>query len=319
MRVFVAGATGTLGRPVVRILISKGHEVIGLSRSEAGARRVAELGAQGVAGNALNTAEMDSIVKAARPEQVVHLLTALPAAGVMRKGQLRPTNELRVTGTANLIRASAEAGVRRIVAESFFGVYGPSRFSRPVSEDDSLLPVKAGPFAEAVLAMRSLENQLRDARTHLRMETVVLRIGLLYGTGVPSMEAMMAQARAGRLFAPRASGIGPFVHIEDAATAIVAAIEQPNPSLVYNIADDEPISMETFLSLLASTLSAPPPHHLPGWVVRLAAPVIAELLNAKLPLATAKARRELGWKLRYPTVRDGLKELTRAMASTAAA
>jgi nucleoside-diphosphate-sugar epimerase len=133
MRVFIAGATGTLGRPVVRALVSRGHQVVGLTRTDEGARRIQATGAKAVIGNALDAERMKKLVVEARPDVVVHLLTAIPPAGVMRKNQLRPTNELRVTGTANLIGASMAAGARRLVAESFVGIYAGGNFSRPAS------------------------------------------------------------------------------------------------------------------------------------------------------------------------------------------
>src|SRR5262245_5039098 len=124
MRIFVAGATGTLGRPTVRSLVLRGHDVVGLTRTEDGARRIHAVGARAVVGNALDPERLKTLVVDARPEVVVHLLTALPAGGALRKRQLRPTNELRTAGTAHLIAASVAAAARRIVAESFVGVYG---------------------------------------------------------------------------------------------------------------------------------------------------------------------------------------------------
>jgi nucleoside-diphosphate-sugar epimerase len=317
MKIFVAGATGTLGRPVVRMLLSRGHEVVGLSRSESGVRRIDGMGAQGVVGNALDGDRMRTLVQDARPEQIVHLLTALPPGGVMRKRQLRPTNTLRIDGTANLIHAAAAAGVRRIVAESFIGVYGPGQFTEKISEDNPLPPAGEGAFREAVLAMRSLEDQLRLARAK-SVETVALRIGLLYGLEVPSTRSLIQQARSGRLFVPRGlSGVGAFVHNDDAAAAIIAAIEQPDPAPVYNIVDDEPTRMVSFLSQLAAAVSAPPPRQIPSWIVKLSAPVIAELGSATLLLSNAKAKRELGWTLRYPTLHEGLADLRRTATMAA--
>jgi nucleoside-diphosphate-sugar epimerase len=270
------------------------------------------MGGRGVVGNALQPDRVKALIAEARAEVVVHLLTALPAAGVLRKGQLRPTNELRTRGTANLIGAAIEARARRIVAESFVGVYAPQSSSAPISEDGPLAPVGKGPFTDTVLALRSMEDQLLLAHQKHGIEAVALRIGLLYGAEVPSTQVMIKQARNGRLFVPRGlSGIGPFVHNEDAVAAIVAAVEQKQVSRVYNIADDEPLSLTEFLSRLTEAVSAPPPREIPAWLVKLAAPVIAELGSARLPLANAKAKRELGWSLRYPTTREGLAELQR--------
>jgi nucleoside-diphosphate-sugar epimerase len=229
---------------------------------------------------------------------------------VTRKSQLRQTNELRTAGTANLIAASLAGGAHRIVAESFVGVYSGGSFSRPVSEDAPLPPPPEGAFKDTVLALRSLEDQLRAATASSGIETVALRIGLLYGSDVPSTRLMIDQARAGRLFVPAGlSGIAPFVHNDDAAAAIVAAIERPNVSRVYNVVDDRAIPVAEFLAALAAAASAPAPRRIPHWVVRLVAPVIAAMGSARLLLDNSKAERELGWALLYPTVTDGLKEL----------
>jgi nucleoside-diphosphate-sugar epimerase len=316
MRIFIAGATGTLGRPTVRALVSRGHQVVGLTRTDEGARRIQAMGARAVVGNALDAERLKTLVVDARPEVVIHLLTALPAGGVMRKAHLRATNELRTTGTANLIAASAAAGARRIVAESFVGVYGNGQFRGLVSEEMPLPPVQDGVMKDTVLALRSLEDQLRAANRSSGIETVALRIGLLYGSEVPHTRAMIDQARSGRMFLPAGlSGVGSFVHNDDAAAAIVAAIEQPNVSSVYNIADDKAMPMTEFITRLMAAVSAPPPKTVPAWVVRMMAPVIAVMGSAKLPLDNSKAKRELGWNPLYPTVADGLNEVRSLMVA----
>jgi nucleoside-diphosphate-sugar epimerase len=310
MRIFVAGATGTLGQPALRALGARGHQVVGLSRTESGAKRIRGMGARAVVGNALDSQQLNAAVAESNPEVVVHLLTALPAGGVLRKSQLRPTNELRIKGTANLIAASVAAGARRIVAESFVGIYGAGHFDEPASEETPLPSPPPGAFTEAIRALRSLEDQLQTASASSALETVALRIGLLYGSSVPSTRVMIEQARAGRMFLPTGlAGIGPFVHIDDATTAIVAAVESPNPSSVYNVVDDQPMSMSDFVSQLLAAAGAPPPRSIPPWVVKIAAPVIAALASARLPLDNSKAKRELHWEPRYPTVRAGLTEL----------
>lgn len=168
-----------------------------------------------------------------------------------------------------------------------------------MSEDAPLPPVTNGAFTEALNALRSLEEQLRAAREARRIDAVVLRIGFLYGADVPSTRALLHQAKTGRLFAPRRmSGVGPFVHVDDAAAAIVAAIEHPRPSFVYNVADDQPMAFTTFLASMSRAIGAPPPRRLPAWLLRLAAPLLAEIGSARLELSNAKAKRELAWTLR---------------------
>jgi nucleoside-diphosphate-sugar epimerase len=268
------------------------------------------MGAEGVAGNALDDERMKSLIVTARPDVVAHLLTAIPPGGVMRKGQLRPTNELRTVGTANLVAGAVAAHARRFVAESIVGIYSGGNFTRPEREDNPLPAPPDGSFKEGVLALRSLEDQLKAAGDTHRIETVALRIGLLYGSDVPATRLMIDQARSGRMFVPSGlSGVGPFVHIDDAAAAIVAAIERPSVSQVYNIVDDRAIPLGDFIMQLASAIGAPKPRTIPAWVIRLVAPLISELASIRLPLDNSKAKRELGWTLMYPTVDQGLVEV----------
>jgi nucleoside-diphosphate-sugar epimerase len=318
MKIFVAGATGTLGRPVVRLLLSHGHELVGLTRSEEGRRRLLTQGAHAVIGNALDARRLRLAMLECRPDQVVHLLTALPPGGALRPRQLRPTNRLRIAATANVIAGAIASGAHRLVAESFVGVYGPEATTPGGSEDDPLPAVKSGPLQAAVLALRSLEDQLHTVRAAGLIDTVALRIGFLYGPDVPSMDVLINQAIARRLFVPRQlPGIAPFVQITDAANAIIAAIEHPKPSEIYNIVDDQPIALTTFLAEMSRAIGAPPPRQVPAWIVKLAAPVIAAGGSAQLLLSNGKAKRELEWSLRYPTVRVGLADLPQNIARAA--
>jgi nucleoside-diphosphate-sugar epimerase len=310
MNIFIAGATGTLGRAVVPLLKDHGHRVVGLTRTEAGRRKLDAMGVEGVIGNALDGPMLQAQVAAAAPEIVLHLLTALPADGsAMRPRQLEPTNELRRKGTANLLEASIAAGARRLVAESFATVYGIDQPPRPLTENQALEPITHGSLRETILALRALENELAAAAAAGNIETVALRIGYLYGADVPSTRALVAQARAGRLFAPRGlTGMAPFVHISDAASAILAAVEAPAVSPVYNVAG-EPATIEAFISELTRDLKLPAARHVPHWLGRLISPVIVEMGTAELMLSTARIQQELGWVPRYPTIEAGMREL----------
>jgi nucleoside-diphosphate-sugar epimerase len=308
MKVFIAGATGALGQPLVRALVHRGHEVIGLTRSASKRPLLESLGARAAVANALDEDALKRALVQAAPTHVVHLLTALPAAGPMRARDLEATNELRVRGTANLLRAAIDAHVKRIVAESFIGVYGRANFDRPRGEDEPLPPPSGGGFREALLALRSMEDQLARARDLKAIETVTLRFGGIYGPDVASLQATVRMLRARRIFLPRAtSDIMTFVHVDDAAEATIAALEQPSPGAVYNIVDDEPMSLRTFLGIVASAIGAPPPRTMPAWLFRLVAPLMVEVLAVRMPLSNAKAKRELGWKPVYPRVSDGIQ------------
>ena len=213
MNIFVAGATGTLGRPAVRALVAKGHAVCGFTRFERGVALLESMGAAAVQGNALHAAALHAAVGAFRPDVVVHLLTALPAAGASSPEEIEPTNILRIQGTTNLLRAAIDAGARRLVAESFAAV------------------VRDDPANRTVAALKSLEQQLETARQRGQIETVALRFGLLYGPGVPSRET----ATPGSV-----TGVTAFVHIDRAADAIVRAVEDPAPSSVLDVIDSPP-------------------------------------------------------------------------------
>jgi nucleoside-diphosphate-sugar epimerase len=309
MKVFVAGATGALGRPLVRALVARGHEVIGLTRSAEKRRLVESLGARPAVADALDADALGRAVREARPTHVVHLLTALPAEGPLRAGHLRATNALRTRGTANLLRAAIDCRARRVVAESFVGVHGAADFDQPRGEDEPLVPVpRGGVLRDGILAMRALERQLLEARP--RIETVVLRYGLFYGPEVASTVALVHRLRRGRMFVPRgASGVSSFIHVDDAAEATVAALESERPSIVYNVVDDEPMALADYVALAAEVFGARPPRTAPVWLVKLVAPVIATAAFARLPLSNAKARVELGWRPAFPTAREGLRSV----------
>jgi nucleoside-diphosphate-sugar epimerase len=310
MRIFVAGATGTIGMPVVRRLLGAGHEVIGLTRTNGGAAILEEAGAKAVIGDALDRTGLERIIQAARPTHVLHLLTALPKAGATRARDLVATNELRIRGTENLLRASIAAGVKRIVAESFVIAYGVGDLGgEPLPESRLGSGVHRDPAVQAIVdATRSLESQMAGAANAI--ETVVLRFGFIYGPGVPSTAAMFEALRHRRLPLIRgAAGVGSFVHIDDAADAVVAALEQGRSGAVYNIADDHPIGMTGFLVEAARALGAPPPRSVPRWLARLVAPLGAELVASRTPMSNARARRELSWTPRYPSLETGLRQV----------
>jgi nucleoside-diphosphate-sugar epimerase len=309
MKIFIAGATGTLGQAVVPHLKAHGHQLIGLTRTDAGRRRLEANAVEAVVGDALDGGRLRSHVAAAAPDVVLHLLTALPAGGPMRASQLAPTNHLRRNGTANLLNAAIRAGVRRLVAESFATVYGVDQPARPLTEIEALAPVTHGSLRDTILALRSLEDQLAEASATAGIETVALRIGYLYGDTVPSMRALVKQARAGRLFAPKGlTGMAPFVHLDDAAVAIVAAVESPLVSAVYNVSA-EPATIDSFASTLTRDLHLPPVRHIPAWVGRLLSPVLMEMGMAQLMLSSARIRTELGWVPKFPTIEAGLRDL----------
>ena len=318
MKIFVAGAAGTLGRPLVRALSARGHEVTGLTRSSARRSLIESDGARAVVADALDADRLTAVVREARPTHVVHLLTAIPPGGPLRPRDLRGTNLVRREGTRNLLRAAIAAGARRMVAESFLSVYGAADVPEPWREEDPFADPGSGPLRDTVLALRDLEDQLRQASEGGSIETVALRFGGFYGPSVPSTEEMVRQIRAGRSFSPRAGGgLLSFIHIEDAVSATVAALETERPGAHYNVVDDEPLSLAEFLALAAEAFGGRPPRLAPSWLLRLVAPVVFEMASWRIPLSNAKAKRELGWAPSHPSAREGLRETALAIRKAA--
>ena len=292
MHIFIAGATGTLGLPLVQRLVASGHRVTGLTRKEAGRKMLEELGAEAVLGDALDRERLRELVVTAAPTHVLHLLTAIPKAGVTKPSDLDATNELRTRGTANLLDAAIAAGAKRIVAESYPSVILPP----------------AGRLASSIEALRDLERQMQAASD--RIETIVLRYGNFYGPNVPSTGGMIAALRNRKLPLMRgADGIASFIHIDDAVSATIAALERGRSGATYPIVDDQPIGLPQFIEGLGDAIGAPRPMVLPRFVVKLVAPMVAELLAARAALSNADAKRDLGFAPRFANYRVGLDSL----------
>lgn len=316
MRVFVAGGTGALGRPLLRALATEDNEVFALTRRPEKRGLVEGLGAQLVLGDALDAPGLERVVGAVGPTHVVHLLTSLPPEGPLRPSDVKSTDRLRVEGTANLLQASIKAGAQRLVAESFMGVYGPGQSEEPFMEDDlPPVPRRTG-LKKSIQALRTLEKTLGDARDAGTIETVVLRYGLVYGPEVASTLALATRLRKRQVFVPKgANGVASFIHADDAARATVEALEAPAPSAVYNVVDDEPAPLVEYLTRSAELIGAPPPWTVPRLLLKVAAPILAEGFFSQLRLSNARLKNELGWSPRYPTLREGLPQVAAALQS----
>lgn len=297
MNVFIAGGSGAIGVPLIRALIAGGHQLTALTRSTAKADMLRTLGATPAIADALDAEALRRVVVAARPMHVVHQLTALPKGGPRSARDLEPTNRLRIEGTRNLLEASVAAGARRLVVGSFAPL-GDIR-----TED---LPAEVRPAADAV---RSMESQALDASRSGRIEAVVLRYGLFYGPDTASTVQMIAMAR--RRMLPRIKddrSLLPWIHIDDAARATVAALDAGQPGTIYDIVDDRPVSFSEIVDALASAAGAPRPIAIPVWLLRLAMPYMAGMIGVRAPLSNDKATRDLGWRPVFPTIDEGLAQ-----------
>jgi nucleoside-diphosphate-sugar epimerase len=312
VRVFVAGATGAMGVPLVRRLVAAGHQVTGLTRSESKRALLEGLGATAAVADVFDRERLGSVLREARPEVVVHLLTALPKHGPTRPADLVATNRLRTEGTKNLVEAAISAGARRLVAESIILVYGYGDLgSTPLTEEHPVARASPRPWLQPTLdAGLALEETVLSAARAGRLEGVVLRYGFIYGPGAGSTEFAARMLEKRRLpLVGEGSGLWSWLHLEDAADATVAAIDKGRSGEVYNIVDDEPVTWRDYLHHFARVLGAPRPFRAPLWLVRLVSAYAAISLTSRIPVSNAKARRELGWKPAHPTYREGLATL----------
>lgn len=307
MRIFVAGATGALGSQLIPQLVEAGHEVVGMTRSAGKQEALRALGTRPVVADALDPDQVGRAVADAAPEVIVHQLTALTGAPDMRNLDrfFAMTNRLRTEGTDHLLAAGQAAGVRRIVAQSYAG-WPYARTGGPVKTESD--PLDADPpetVRETLGAIRHVEETVSAWPGGL-----VLRYGAFYGPGTSLSQdpgAEMAIPVRKRQFPVIGGGGGTwsFIHIEDAASATVAAVERGEPG-IYNIVDDEPALVRDWLPALAAALGAKPPLRVPRWVGRLAAGKAATLVMTEgRGASNAKAKRELGWQPRYASWREG--------------
>jgi nucleoside-diphosphate-sugar epimerase len=315
MRVFLAGATGAIGKSLVPILVRAGHSVTGTTRSaeKAGALRAA--GADAAIVDALDQAAVAAAVARAKPDVIVHELTAIPPALDLRNfaKQFQLTNRLRTTGTDHLLAAAQSAGVRRFVAQSYSG-WPYARIGGPVkTETDLLDPDPPSALREILKAIRYLESAVLQASG---MDGLILRYGGFYGPGnaIGENGATVKQVRNRRVpIIGGGTGVWSFIHIDDAAGATAAAIERGAPG-IYNIVDDEPAPVAEWLPALARALGAKPPLRLPAWLGRLAVGEHGVVMMTDVRGASnEKAKREFGWRLKWPTWRDGF---TRGLSRT---
>jgi nucleoside-diphosphate-sugar epimerase len=310
MKVFLAGATGALGKRLIPRLIANGHSVVGTTRSEAKAPLLWDLGAKPLVVNALDHDGVIAAVVAEQPDAIVHQLTAL--AGVdFRKFEksFELTDRLRSEGTDILLAAANAAGVERFVAQSYAGWPYARTGGNVKREDDPLDPEPAKQTRRSLDAIRHLESAVTKANG------IVLRYGGFYGPGTglePSGEQLEAVRKRQFPLLGDARGIWSFVHIDDAAAATVAALEHGRPG-IYNIVDDDPAPVAEWLPYLAEVAGAKPPRHLPLWLGRMVGGEhMVVLMDEARGASNEKARRELGWEPSHHSWRTGFPDVLAA-------
>jgi len=301
MKVLVAGATGSVGSRLVPQLVERGHEVVGTSRSATSADRLRALGATPMVLDVLDPGATRDVVADTMPDAIVHEATALAGKNDLRHfdESFAGTNRLRTDGTDNLIAAARETGVSRLVAQSYAG-WPYAREGGPVkSEDDPLDPSPVPEMRETLDAIEHLERRVTDAGG------TVLRYGGLYGAP-DDVQVELVRKRRFPIVGD-GGGVWSFVHLDDAASATVLAVEQGDAG-IYNVVDSDPAPVSEWLPALAEAVRAKPPRRVPRWVARfLAGDVGVVLMTEVRGASNAKARRELDWTLRHPSWREGFE------------
>jgi nucleoside-diphosphate-sugar epimerase len=305
MKVFVAGATGAIGKQLVPRLLAAGHDVVGMTRKESGQALLRQLGATPVVADALDPDQVAEAVGGANPEVIVHQLTAIGSLDLRHFDRsFALTNRLRTEGTDHLLSAGRAVGVRRFVAQSYFAFYAREG-GRVKSEEDPPELSPAREMRETVTAVRHLEEAVLGAQW---TEGIVLRYGAFYGPGTSMSEGSdefeMIRKRKFPLVG-NGAGVWSFVHIADAADATVAAVEHGTRG-IYNVVDDDPAPVRDWLPALAQTLGAKKPMRVPRFIGRMFAGEAGAVMMTELRGASnAKAKRELRWQPRHASWRDG--------------
>jgi len=278
MKIFLAGASGVIGRSLVPRLTGAGHDVTGMTGGAAAAGLVRSLGARPVVVDVFDRDRLAEVIRAAHPDAVIDQLTSL------RHGGYRATNRLRTEGTRNLVDAALSAGVQTVVAQSYC-LYAPGP---GMADETDPLDVNSPAFGAAAEALVALEATVSEAP-----HVVLLRYGTLYGpgTGYASDGAIAAQVRRGDL--PANEDVTSFLHVEDAACAAVQALGWPAGPV--NIVDDEPAPGTDWLPVYAAAVGADIPPERPG-------------TGSGLRGATnSKARKDYGWEPVHPSWREGFR------------
>jgi nucleoside-diphosphate-sugar epimerase len=310
MKVFVAGSTGALGRQLVPMLVTQGHDVTGMTRTPAKQDLIRSLGARPAVADALDPEAVAQAVAEAEPDAVIHELTDLTGTFARNIDKsFATTNRLRTEGTDHLLAAAKAAGARRFVAQSFAGWPSEPTGGPVKTEEDPLQKHPPKTVMQSLAAIRHVEETVTGADG---LEGLALRYGGFYGPGTslaadpPGELTEMIRKRRVPIIGD-GGGIWSLVHIEDAASATAAALDRGSPG-VYNVVDDDPVPVGELMPELARQIGAKPPRHLPRWVGRLAAGEVGVLMMTEIRGATNdKAKRELGWEPRYPSWRQGFK------------
>jgi nucleoside-diphosphate-sugar epimerase len=307
MKVFVTGGTGAIGKFLLPLLLENKHEVVALTRSVIKAAQLEDSGVAVAIADPLDKQRLTAAIRAAEPDVIIHQLTSLTGAGNFRKfdEEFALTNRFRTEVTDTLLAAARTIGTRRLIVQSYCGWPYAKKGGPVKTEEDPLDPKPPESFTKTLASLRSLEDKVRSTTF---LEAVALRYGAFYGPGtaIGKGGAVLEMVRKRRFPIPGGGGgVWSFIHILDAARATVAAISRGAPG-IYNIADDEPAKVATWLPVLAKAVDAKPPLKIPYW---LGEAIIGKagmsMMTQIRGCSNAKAKRELNWAPIYPSWRIG--------------
>ena len=304
VRVFVAGATGVIGRRIVRRLVERGHDVVGLARGAAKETLLRGLGGSPARGDLFDAASLEGAM--AGCDVAMRVATSIPTKSRVRLRDFAMNDRIRVDGTRAMLEAAARAKVPTYIHESIVWDAGPPD-GRPFDEDAAPRP---GAYLAGTLAG---ERIAREDGARLGIDVAVLRCGVFYSSDAAHTRAI-GQRLARRALPIIGDGTATWsmIHADDAAEAFAVAAERPRGGL-WHVVDDRPVTLAEFFGDFAARLGAMPPKRVPVWLAMLiGGRLTVETLMSSFPTSNARLRRDFGWTPRYPTHREGLDQILAA-------
>lgn len=314
MKILLAGASGDLGTKIGELLVEAGHKVFGLTRSPRKRQTLSDKGLSPVVGDLLDQGSTRAALEEATPDAVVQVPIALPQGGPIRVRDLAATNRLRVQGTRNLLDAAVAVGTTRFVSESVVVIYGYGAVEGVVDEDSptaKTVPLRS--LEPALHALEKQESMVLDAARTDQIEGVVARLGFYYGAGVASTQFIVKLLRRGVMPVTRRRGALPWVELSDAAAGVVAALERGRSGEIYNIVGDRSAGLSELAHELARHSRTRAPRELPRWVIGLGGRYVLVMGETTLHVSNRKAKEELEWSPRFPTITDGVRAAVPAL------
>jgi len=302
MKVFIAGATGVLGRRLIKLLISKGHSVVGLIRSERGEQIVTSLGGESRRAELFDS---DALAKAGEGcDVVIHAATSIPVKVRTSPKDWEMNDRIRREGTKALTTCAGEIGARQFILQSVVWVARPSDGS--FFNEDS--PSNPDPITQSALDGESIA---RDASNRFGFKSCILRCGWFYSSDAAHTR-QFGEGISKRMIPIIGSGdaIWSLLQIDDAARAFIK-VSESNKCGMWHVVDDKPVTVGNFLSYFAEKLGAPRPRKLPVWLARiLVGNYATDFFTRSTRTSNLKIKNNFGWTPLYPTFKEGIDKIT---------